>query len=346
MHDVKMPHAVVRPEWLAMRTEEIIDPARPIIDPHHHLWDRVGSRYLVHTLYDDLNSGHNIVASVFIQNRAMLRADGPPDMAPLGEVEFANGAAAFGASGLYGTARVCAGIVAGPDLTLGDAVEPVLIAMQRVAGQRLVGVRNAVAWHASPEVRSSTVAPPEGLMSSAAFRRGVAVLERFNLCLDIWAYHTQLEEIALLAGAFPGVTMVVDHFGGPVGTGPHAADKPAAFNAWRAGMQRLAKLSNVVVKLGGGGMPVLGFAFDRQAAPPASQKLAEAWRAYFTTCVDLFGADRCMFESNFPVDKGMFSYPILWNAFKRLAEGASEAEKRSLFHDTAARVYSLSLIRS
>jgi predicted TIM-barrel fold metal-dependent hydrolase len=341
MHNVKMPHVPVRPEWLALRSETILEPGLPIIDAHHHLWDRQGSRYLIHDLYDDLNSGHRIVATVFIQNRAMLRNGGPTEMAPVGEVDFANGAAAFGASGLYGEARACARIVAGPDLTLGDALEPVLEAMQRSAGDRLVGVRNALVWHASPDVRSSTMSPPQGLMADAAFRRGVAKLERFGLSLDIWAYHTQLDEIADLARACPRVTMIVDHFGGPVGTGPHAADMRATFDAWRAGMQRLAALPNIVVKLGGGGMPVLGFGFDREAMPPASAQLADAWRAYFETCVELFGCERCMFESNFPVDKGMFSYAILWNAFKRLAAHASDAEKAALFHDTAARVYRL-----
>lgn len=343
MHNVSMPHCPVRPEWLALHQEDIIEPALPIVDPHHHLWDRSGSRYLVHELYEDLNSGHDIRATVFIQNRAMLRADGPAELAPLGEVEFANGAAAFGACGLYGGARICAGIVAGADLTLGERIEPVLEAMQRAAGERLRGVRNAVVWHASPEVRSSTMSPPPGLLSDAAFRRGVAVLERFGLSLDIWVYHTQLDEIYALAAALPGVCVVVNHFGGPVGVGPHALDMTATLAQWRASMAKLAQLPNVVVKLGGGGMPVLGFHFDRADMPPASAVLAEAWRTYFEVCVELFGSDRCMFESNFPVDKGMFSYAVLWNAFKRLAAGASAAEKTALFSATASRIYRLGL---
>jgi predicted TIM-barrel fold metal-dependent hydrolase len=341
MHIVNMPHCPVRPDWLALRREEIIEPSLRIVDAHHHLWERQGSRYLVHDLFDDLNSGHNVSATVFIQNRAMLRVDGPPEMAPVGEVEFANGAAAFGASGLYGTARACAAIVAGADLTLGERVVPVLEAMACAAGARLRGVRNAVVWHESPAVRSSTMSPPRGLLGDAAFRRGVAALERFDLALDIWAYHTQLDEIYDLARSLPGVTVIVDHFGGPVGIGPHAADMAATLADWRAGMQRVAILPNTVVKLGGGGMPVLGFGFDQAEAPPASQMLATAWRPYFEICVELFGAGRCMFESNFPVDKGMFSYPVLWNAFKRLAAGASEAEKAALFSGTAERVYRL-----
>jgi len=343
MHHISMPHCPVRQEWLALQREAVLEPELPIIDPHHHLWDRAGSRYLAHELYEDLNDGHKIVATVFIQNRAMLRQDGPPEMAPLGEVEFANGAAAFGASGLYGQARICAGIVAGADLMLGDRVEPVLEAMQRTAGARLRGVRNAVVWHASPEVKSSTMSPPPGMLADSGFRRGVAALGRFGLSLDIWAYHTQLDEIDDLARAHPEVCIVVDHFGGPVGVGPHAADMGATLAHWRAGMRKLAALPNVVVKLGGGGMPVLGFGFDRLERPPASAILAEAWRTRVETCIELFGAQRCMFESNFPVDKGMFSYHVLWNAFKRLAAGASIAEKTALFGDTARRVYRLAV---
>lgn len=343
MHNVSMPHCPVRPEWLAQHREDILEPDLPIIDAHHHLWDRNGSRYLVHELFDDLNSGHKVCATVFIQNRAMLRADGPVAMAPVGEVEFANGAAAFGASGLYGPARICAGIVAGADLTLGDDIAPVLEAMQAMAGERLRGVRNAVVWHASPEVRSSTMSPPRGLLGDAAFRRGVAMLERFGLSLDIWAYHTQLDEIHALAAALPGVCVIVNHFGGPVGVGPHAADMAATLAHWRAGMAKLAQLPNVVVKLGGGGMPVMGFGFERGDVPPASAVLADAWRTYFDVCVDLFGSERCMFESNFPVDKGMFSYAVLWNAFKRLAAGASAADKAALFSGTAGRVYRLAV---
>ncbi|WP_158902188.1 amidohydrolase [Burkholderia sp. L27(2015)] len=339
MHIVTMPHCPVRPEWLALRREEIIEPSLRIVDAHHHLWERQGSRYLVHDLFDDVNSGHNVCATVFIQNRAMLRADGPPEMAPVGEVEFANGAAAFGASGLYGPARVCTAIVAGADLTLGDGVMPVLEAMAATAGARLRGIRNAVVWHEHPAVRSSTMSPPRGLLADAAFRRGVAALARFELALDIWAYHTQLDEIYELARAHPQVPVIVDHFGGPIGVGPYAAQHSEMLVEWRAGMARLASLPNTLVKLGGGGMPVLGFGFEQGANPPASQQLADAWRTYFDVCVDLFGVHRCMFESNFPVDKGMFSYHVLWNAFKRLAAGASAAEKTALFSGTAERVY-------
>lgn len=336
------PHSAVRPEWLALRTEAILEPELKIVDPHHHLWDRQDNRYLFHDLLSDMNAGHNVVSTVFVQCRTMLRADGPAALAPLGEVEFVTGIAAMSASGIYGSARACAGIVAGADLQLGDQVTPVLELMARSAGGRLRGVRNPVVWHSSPDVQSSTASPPpKGLMADTAFRKGVVQLGLLGLSLDVWAYHTQLGEIYELAKANPRVTVIVDHFGGPVGVGPHAADMSEMFKQWRAGIALVASLPNTVIKMGGAGMPVFGIRFDQAPTPPASEQLAIAWRAYFETCVELFGADRCMFESNFPVDKGMFSYHVLWNGFKRLAKDCSAAEKTALFSGTAERVYRL-----
>ncbi len=336
------PHAAVRPDWLALRTEAIIEPELKIVDPHHHLWDRQDNRYLFHDLLADMNAGHNVVSTVFVQCRTMLRADGPAALAPLGEVEFVTGIAAMSASGIYGAARACAGIVAGADLQLGEKVAPVLELMAHSAGGRLRGVRNPVVWHSSPGVQSSTASPPpKGLMADTVFRKGVVQLGLLGLSLDVWAYHTQLGEIYELAKANPKVTVIVDHFGGPVGVGPHAADMSEMFKQWRSGIALVASLPNTVIKMGGAGMPVFGIRFDQASTPPASEQLAIAWRAYFETCVELFGPDRCMFESNFPVDKGMFSYQVLWNGFKRLAKDCSAAEKTALFSGTAERVYRL-----
>ncbi|CAA9543489.1 MAG: Purine/pyrimidine phosphoribosyl transferase, partial [uncultured Thermomicrobiales bacterium] len=113
------PPSPVRQAWLDRLREEIIEPALPIVDPHHHLWDRPGWRYLLDELLADLNSGHTIVATVFLQCRAMHRADGPEALRPVGETEFVNGVAAMSASGGYGLTRVCAGIVGPADLRLG-----------------------------------------------------------------------------------------------------------------------------------------------------------------------------------------------------------------------------------
>lgn len=335
------PHAQVRPQWLARRQEEILEPELPIVDPHHHLWDRPGARYLPSDLLEDVGSGHRIEATVFVQSRSMLRAGGDPAMAPVGEVEFANGAAAMGASGIYGRTRICEGIVGGADLSLGDAVRPVLDAMLAVSGGRLCAIRNATVWHADPAVSSTTARTVPGMLRDPAFVRGAGHLAHFGLALDIWAYHTQLEEAFELARALPQLTVVIDHFGGPAGAGPYAAARGEMLAAWRKSMRRLAGLPNVAIKLGGAGMPVLGFGFDRGEQPPDSATLAQAMRPLVEMCIEDFGADRCMFESNFPVDKGMFSYHVLWNAFKRITQGASADEKRALYSGTALRTYRL-----
>ena len=343
MQIVHAPHLPVREDWLALREEPILAPELPIVDAHHHLWDRQTGRYLTDEFAKDLQSGHRVVSTVYVQCRSMLRADGPDSMKPVGEVEFATGVAAMFASGGYGRTRSCEGIVSGADLTLGDALEAVLETMINVSGSRLRGVRNPLAWHESPEVRSSPVTPPRDRMLDPGFRNGVKALARFGLSLDAWVYHTQSSELYELARAVPDVTFVIDHFGGPVGVGPHEGERARVFAEWKRGLARLASLPNTRVKLGGAGMSVFGFAFARRDVPPSSEDLAAAWRPYFETCVELFGVERCMFESNFPVDKGMFSYVVLWNAFKRLAGSMSADEKTALFSKTAAATYRLQL---
>lgn len=335
------PHLPIREDWLALQQEAILEPALPIIDPHHHLWDRPGNRYLFDELRHDAAGGHDIRATVFVTCRAMFRADGPEAMQPLGETEFVNGIAAQSASGLYGALRACQGIVGHADLTLGDAVAPVLEAQLRIAGGRFRGIRNNTAWHPDPDIQTNPIRPPPGLLMEARFRAGVARLRDHALTLDIWAYHTQLAEVIDLARAFPDQPMVLDHAGGPIGVGRFAERRAEVFTEWRHAIRALARLPNVAVKLGGLAMELGGFGFHQAATPPTSAILAEAWRPYIETCIEAFGVDRAMFESNFPVDKGMCGYAVLWNAYKRLAAGASAAEKRALFSGTAARVYRL-----
>jgi L-fuconolactonase len=333
--------AAIRESWLDLVQEEILEPDLPIIDPHHHLWDHPGERYLLPDLLRDTGTGHDIRATVFVQCGAMYRAGGPGELRSLGETEFVIGAAAQGASGLYGPTRACAGIIGMVDLTLGDRVAPLLEAHIAVAGPRFRGVRNRTAWHPSPEVRSNLVLPPPGPLAHPGFAAGAKVLAGFGLALDVWAYHTQLEHVLAVARAVPELTLVIDHVGGPIGVGPYAGRRAEVFEDWRASMLALAALPNTVVKLGGLAMQVGGFDFHLLESPLGSDRLAEAWRPYIETCIEAFGAARCMFESNFPVDKGMCSYPVLWNAFKRLAAGASAEEKAALFRGTAARVYRL-----
>ena len=334
-------HIPVREDWLKRTDEEALEPELPIIDPHHHLWDRPESTYLYPELRADIGDGHRIVATVFIQCRSMYRASGPEPFRPIGEIEFVNGVAAQAASGIYGDCMACAGIVGYVDITRGAAAAPVLEAAIRAGGGRLKGLRIPVAWHAHPAVISSPAQPPQGLMASEGFRAGVARLAGHGLTLDIWAYHSQLRELVDLAKAIPQTTVIVDHCGGPIGTGPYAGRRDDVFADWAQSIAALAELPNVAMKIGGLGMRVGGFAFDERPDPPCSQELAQAWKPYFETLIAAFGPERCMFESNFPVDKGMFRYRTFWNACKRLSAGMACTERSALFSGTATRIYGL-----
>ena len=332
---------IVREDWLRLTEEPILEPDLPIIDPHHHLWQREQGSYLLPELLADTASGHHIRGTIFVQCGEMYRAGGPADEQSLGETEFVTGIAAMSASGRHGPTRACAGIIGMVDLTLGDRVEPVLAKHVAAAGGRFCGVRNRTAWHASPDVTSNLVSPPPGPLAHPAFEDGARRLARQGLPLDVWCYHTQLPHVIALARAVPELTVVIDHVGGPLGIGPFAGKQAEVFPEWKARMLDLAALPNTVVKLGGLAMYVIGFDHHRRPRPAGSAELAAAWRPYVETCIEAFGAARCMFESNFPVDKGMCSYPVLWNALKRLAAGAGRAEKAALFSGTAMRVYRL-----
>jgi L-fuconolactonase len=333
----------VREDWLALHREEAIEPELPIVDPHHHLWDLPSGRYLLDELLADLRTGHNVVATVFAECSAMLRQDGDPEYRWVGETEFVNGIAAMSASGAYGPARVCAGIVGRADLRLGERVRPVLEAHVAAGGGRFRGVRNNATWDPDPALHSPRLVIEPGLLGQAEFRQGVRELGKLGLSYDCWLYHTQLDELAALARACPDTVVVMDHVGGVLGVGAYAGRRAEIFEFWRGRVRALAACPNVTVKLGGMGMKLFGFGFERRDRPPSSQELADAFRPFVETCIEAFGPGRCMFESNFPVDKVYASYPVLWNAFKRLAAGCSADEKAALFHDTAARVYRLSL---
>ncbi|HYM04106.1 MAG TPA: amidohydrolase family protein [Stellaceae bacterium] len=337
---LQSPRVAADAAWLAKRREDILEPDLPICDPHHHLWDFEEHRYLLPELLSDTGSGHNIVNTVFVECTAMYRADGPKEMQPVGETEFVNGAAAMSASGRYGKTRACAGIVGFADLTLGAAVEPVLRAHMAASG-RFRGIRHACAWDASDQIRKSHTIPKAKLLDDLKFREGFARLKPLGLSFDAWLYHPQIPDLTSLARAFPEQPIVLDHVGGPLGIGPYAGRREEVFANWQRDIRQLAKCANVCVKLGGLGMKINGNGFHKGDRPPSSQELAAVWRPYFETCIEMFGVNRCMFESNFPVDKVSGSYALYWNAFKRLAAGASAAEKAALFHDTAVRFYRL-----
>jgi predicted TIM-barrel fold metal-dependent hydrolase len=336
-------YADPREDWLALRKEEVIDPTRPIVDPHHHLWDRGGQRYLIEELAADIGSGHNIVATVYVEARSMYRAGGPEALRPVGEVEFANSAAAMSASGGYGPASICAGIVGHVDLLLGEGARAVLEA-EIAAGQgRFRGIRHSSAWDADADVAGMYATRPRGLLLDTAFRKGFACLAPLGLSFDSWLFHPQITELTDLARAFPDTKIVLDHCGGPIGIGSYANRREEIFAGWKASIQEIAKCPNVVIKLGGLAMRLLGYDFHERPMPPSSEDAAAAWRPYIETCIEAFGPERCMFESNFPPDKGQCSYQVIFNAFKRIAAPYSEPEKTALFSKTAADFYRLGL---
>jgi predicted TIM-barrel fold metal-dependent hydrolase len=334
-------YADPREDWLALHTEEILDPERPIVDPHHHLWDRGGQRYLIEEFSVDLASGHNIVATVYVEARSMYRVSGPEGLRPVGEVEFANGVAAMSASGGYGPAAICAGIVSHANLLLGEAARPVLEAEIIAGNGRFRGIRHSSPWDADPEVAGIYAMRPKGLLLDPAFRKGFSCLAPLGLSFDAWLFHPQIGELADLARAFPDTKIVLDHCGGPIGLGSYATRCDEVFSEWKASIQDIAACPNVSVKLGGLAMRLLGYDFHERPMPPSSEQLAAAWRPTIETCIEAFGPGRAMFESNFPPDKGQCSYQVIFNAFKRIAAQYSEAEKTALFAGTAAEFYGL-----
>jgi predicted TIM-barrel fold metal-dependent hydrolase len=332
-------------DWLGLTVEEPLDPDLPICDPHHHLWDhnsaRVAERYLLDEILEDVGSGHNVVSTVFIECGSMFKNDGPESLRPIGETEFVNGIAAMSASGLYGRPRVAAGIVGTANLSLGDAVAPVLDAQIAAGGGRFRGIRRAAAWDADAAVPKHRTSPGPGLFQRDDFRAGFAHLAPRHLTFEVWCYHPQIPDVTALARTFPNTTLILNHFGGPIGVGAYSGKAQDIYAEWRTSIAELATCPNVVAKLGGINMEVNGFGWHERPRPPSSQELIDATRPYYEYTIERFGVDRCMFESNFPVDKASCSYTVLWNAFKRLTADYSAAEKAKLFHDTAAHVYRL-----
>ncbi|HEY1934255.1 MAG TPA: amidohydrolase family protein [Acetobacteraceae bacterium] len=332
------PHPHVNQAWLAKLREDILEPDLPIIDAHHHLWERPSGRFLLEELCADLGAGHNVRGTVFIQCGYAYRPDGPPELRPVGETErVASIAAEAAAAGVPG---VCAGIVGYCDFRTGDRVDAVLEAHIAAGAGRFRGIRQSAGWDAAI-VSTTSAVPPRGLLMEPAFRGGLARLGRFGLSYECSLYHPQLPELTDLARALPDLPILANHCGGPIRVGPYAAAPAEAFAAWRSSLRELAACPNVVLKLGGQAMTIRGFAWHEAPLPPSSGELAAAWRPFMETCIEAFGPERCMFESNFPVDKGMCSYPVVWNAFKRLASGCSAAEKAALLFGTAARFYRL-----
>ncbi len=330
------------PSWLAQSVEEVLAPELPIIDPHHHLWIEDGMPYLEAEIMEDLASGHRIDATVFVQAHYGYRSDLPPEMAPIGETEKVREISASCRTSGCRT-RVAEGIVAFADLSLGSGVAPVIEAHAAAAAGALRGIRHGVSRDENfPDGIVVRPAPAE-LLKDARYREGLRMLQQAGLSYDAMLYHRQIGELTDLARAMPELPIVLDHMGTILGVGPYQSSRNETFEQWRDDMAELARCENVTVKIGGMGMIICGARWHERAQPPSSDELAAAWRPQVETCIELFGAERCMFESNFPVDKAMYSYRTLWNAFKRLTSGASINEREALFAGTAARIYRIAM---
>lgn len=325
------------PEWLALADEPVLDAQVLVIDAHHHLWVQDGHPYLLDEIAEDLASGHDVQGTVFVQAHYGYHSEGPAHLAPVGETEKVAAMAREAAS--RGLPAIAAAIVVFADLTLGDRVEEVLEAHAQAAQGALRGIRHSVSR--DPNFPDGVVLKPapEGLLADPAYRSGLAALRRAGLSYDAMLYNCQIGELTQMAGDFPSLPIVLDHVGCILGVGLYEGREAELFAQWRADMAKLARRDNVSVKIGGFGMVICGARWHEADRPPASARLADAWRPYVETCIELFGADRCMFESNFPVDKAMYPYRTLWNAFKLLTGSASPDERAALFSRTAARFY-------
>ncbi|MBA4161588.1 MAG: amidohydrolase [Novosphingobium sp.] len=342
-----------------LEPEEIIEPNLAIIDPHHHLWDlrplmaafpeprhpfiaaiALSPYYTFNEIHADATSGHNVIGTVFMECGAFYRAGASDALKVVGEVEYVNGVAAQSASGLYGNLRLCDAIIGHADLTLGAKAGEVLDALS-AASPRFKGIRHAAAWDQDPDVLGPPFHHPGGLYLDATFREGFAELGKRGLTFDAWLLEPQLGDVLSLARAFPDQPICLDHCGTPLGMGSYHGKLHERFDSWREKIRAIGQCPNVSVKLGGLAMSFAGMPDHGPAAGLSSEVLAAMWRPYIETCIEAFGPDRAMFESNYPVDKWGASYPVLWNAFKRLTLGASADEKAALYAGTAARFYGM-----
>jgi L-fuconolactonase len=320
--------------------QDIVLPDLPVIDAHHHLWFRSGSRYLLDEFASDLASGHHVLATVYVECNSMYRRTGPVALQTVGEAEFVAGMAAMSDSGSFGPARVCAAYVGAADLALGSAVDEILDQLALASGGRLRGVRGSAAWDADPAINvGGRPHAKRGLLLDADFQAGAARLAARNLVYDAWQYYPQLSELCTLADALPDLNIVVNHCGGLLGIGNYA--NPRNFGHWKDQVAEVARRPNTVMKLGGLGRQRCGFGLEKLSIAPTATELALLWQPYVETCVELFGTQRCMFGSNFPPDNVAGSYRTVWNALKLTTSGCSATERHALFCGTAGRVYGI-----
>jgi predicted TIM-barrel fold metal-dependent hydrolase len=327
-----------REDWLELTQESALDPEQRICDPHHHFWNHPNSRYLAEEFLQDIGGGHRIVKTVSVECLQFYDASAATQLQAVGETVTVDRIAREAAQ--EGGSDIAAGIVGFADLMLGDAVRPVLEA-HLGASPRFRGIRHATAWHSDKKIHNAHTNPVENQLGLEIFRAGLKQVAEMELSFDAWLYQTQLPELTDLADAIPGLNIVLNHMAGPLGIGPYRERREQEFQAWKEQMTDLSRCENVSVKLGGRAMAMSGFGWSKRSEPPDSEELAAAMAPYFETCIELFGPQKCMFESNFPVDKAGCSYTVLWNAYKRVANIYSQAERDQLFHDSAVRFYRL-----
>lgn len=330
--------AANRQSWLDQTVEDPIDPNRVIVDPHHHLWNRDGTAYELEAIWADTMAGHNVVQTVFIECGSNYYRDVPKGFAPVGETAYVAGLAKLAARDL--TKPQIAGIVAHADLRL-ENLGDVLDAHADVGGPLFRGVRHALAWDDEPSAFKIQSRGSSGLAHDPAFRRGLALLGERGLTYDTWHYHHQNKDFIALAKAVPETTLVLDHFGTPLGVGRFEGKRAEIFETWKDDMSALAECPNVVAKLGGMAMPDNGYGWHTRDVPIGSDEFVEAMAPWYHHMIACFGPARCMFESNFPVDRASLSYGVLWNGLKKIVAPYSEEEQAQMFSGTARRVYSL-----
>ena len=325
--------------------EKAIEPKLPICDPHHHLWDfrkdYIDKKYLIEEFLKDLQSGHNVVSTVFIECGAMYNAKFSIDENVINETEFANGVAAMSASGLYGNTKIAAGIVGCAPLLIGRKVSNILDRHISINPSRFKGVRTQAAMHPDGTIPSFRTRPIEGVYMQEKFREGFKELAKRKLSFEAWCYHPQLPELINLATTFPDTIIILNHFGGPLGVGSFQNKEKEVYDSWKKNIVLLAKCENVFAKLGGIAMEINGHEWHKKTTPPSSDELTTKTLHYYETTIENFGVERCMFESNFPVEKISCSYTNLWNSFKKMTANYSIRERSYLFHDTASKVYKL-----
>jgi predicted TIM-barrel fold metal-dependent hydrolase len=333
--------------WLDQISEEIIDHDIEIVDPHHHLWPgpprtegvNAENRYLLEDLWKDTESGHKVLKTVFVECGQGYFEHGPEAMKPVGETKFVIEVA--DEATLDTSKAQIEGIVGHADMMLGSSAREVLEAHVEEGKGRFKGIRHGASWDESEEIRNSHSIPIRHIYLDSKFQQGIEQLDALNLTLDAWNYHKQIKELTELAKCFPNLKIVQNHFGGPLGIGPYKNIREEVFSEWKDSISELAERENVYIKLGGLAMPINGWGWHKRDLPTTSEELLENHGKYYMHAINSFGVKRCMFESNFPVDKRSISYPVLWNGFKRVVRDCFLEEKEFLFSKTATEFYSL-----